>query len=376
MTIAVNVRLLIKDKMEGIGVFTYETLKKLTTEMKENKFIFIFDRSYSDEFIFGDNVFPVVAPPQARHPVLFYIWFEFSIPRVLKKNKVDLFISTDGFMSLSTKVPTIIVLHDINFYHRPKDLPFLVNKYYNHFFPLFAKKARRIITVSNYSKKDISYSYNISEDKIDVVYNGASEIFKPLDEKSKKQIRDKYSNGSKYFLFIGSLHPRKNIVNLLKAYDKFQSLAKSDIKLLIVGRSLFKTKKIKDIYNKLKYKHKIIFTGRVETEELARITASALCLVFVPFFEGFGIPLLEAMNCDIPIIVSNITSMPEVCKDAALYVDPYSFDSISDGMLRITKDEKLRKDLILRGKEQRLNYSWEKTTEKVSNSIKKVIKTK
>ena len=135
MIIAVNTRLLIKDKLEGIGWFTYETLQRITTQHPEHEFFFIFDRAFSDEFIFADNITPIVAFPQARHPVLYYLYFEYSIPRILKKTNADLFLSTDGYIPLSGKTKILNVFHDLNFEHYPEDIPFTDRKFYRHFFP-------------------------------------------------------------------------------------------------------------------------------------------------------------------------------------------------------------------------------------------------
>ena len=167
MIIAVNTRLLIHGKLEGIGWFTFETLSRITRDHPEHQFLFVFDRPFSPEFIFSGNVTPIVLSPPTRHPVLWYIWFELQIPRILKKYKADLFFSPDGYLSLQTKVRQLAAIHDINFAHRPKDLPWLKAKYYNYFFPLFARKAQRIVTVSSFSKEDIHKTYHIGNDKID-----------------------------------------------------------------------------------------------------------------------------------------------------------------------------------------------------------------
>ena len=209
MRIAVNTRLLQKGKLEGIGWFTFETLQRITRENPEHEFVFIFDRPFNPDYIFAKNVSAVVVGPQARHPFLFYIWFDFVIPRVLKKYKADIFVSPDGYLSRRTKVPQLAVIHDINFVHRPEDLPWLIAKYYNYFFPRFARIAKRIATVSFYSKEDITRSFKIDYDKIDVVYDGINQIFEPLLEKEKTKIRKKYTDGCEYFLFVGALHPRK-----------------------------------------------------------------------------------------------------------------------------------------------------------------------
>jgi glycosyltransferase involved in cell wall biosynthesis len=374
LNIAVNTRLLLKNKLEGIGWFTYETLKRITQNHPEHEFYFIFDRPYHTDFIFSANVRPIVIGPQARHPFLFYWWFEKSIPKILKQINADLFISPDGFLSLSTNVKSIAVFHDINYMHHPKDFPFLVRHYYQFFAPRFAKKANRIVTVSEYSKNDIVDQFSILPDLVDVVFNGANEIFKPITDAEKQATRQKYTSGNDYFIFVGALSPRKNVANLLLAFDRFKTLTKSTTKLIIVGEKMFKTRKMKQVYSQLLFKDDVIFTGRMSPEELKYLYGSALALTFVPYFEGFGIPMIEAMNCQTPVIASNVTSMPEIAGDAALLVDPFSIESISDAMIRIYADDKLRNELITKGTVQCQKYSWEKTAEKFWESIEKAIR--
>lgn len=371
MKIAVNTRLLLKDRLEGIGWFTFESLKRITQRHPEHEFVFIFDRNYSDEFIFSKNITPVIVGPQARHPVLFYTWFEYSVPSVIKKYKADIFLSTDGFSTLSTNVPVVNVIHDINFAHYPKDLPFLVTKYYNYFFPRFAKSAKRIATVSEYSKSDMVKTWGINPEKIDVVYNGSNSFYRPLRSEEIASTKAKYTLGKDYFIFVGALHPRKNVSRLLQAFDDFKKRSGSDLKLVIVGGQMFKTAEMQQVFSAMQYKNDVIFTGRLTPEDLCLVMGSAFALTFVPYFEGFGIPILEAMNCDVPVITSNVTSMPEISGEAALYVDPFSVESITKGMLDITKNTNLRTQLITEARIQREKFSWDKTAEKLWACIEK-----
>jgi glycosyltransferase involved in cell wall biosynthesis len=373
MRIAVNTRLLLKGKLEGIGWFTFETLIRMTQNHPEHEFIFIFDRPYDPDYIFADNITPVVIGPQARHPFLFYIWFDFSIPKVLKKYKADLFLSPDGYLSLRTKVPQLAVIHDINFVHRPDDLPWLIAKYYNYFFPKFARIAKRIATVSFYSKEDIARSFKISYDKIDVVYDGINQIFEPLSEQEKSKIRNKFTGGSEYFLFVGALHPRKNVSGLLKAFDAFKEETSNNIKLMIVGGEMHKTGDIYETFDNMHFKSDVVFTGRVSTDDLHDIFGAALALTFVPFFEGFGIPVVEAMSAGVPVICSNTTSIPEVGGNAVVYADPMKIDQITDAMLKLANDKELRKDLIEKGFEQKNKFSWDETAHLLWESVKRTL---
>ena len=371
MKIAVNTRLLIKDKLEGIGWFTVETFRRIAQWHPEAEFFFLFDRTYSNEFLFSENITPVVLPPQARHPILYYTWFNASIPYILRKNKADMFISPDGYLSLNTKVPQLDVFHDLNFEHYPDDLPRIEQWYYRRYFPKFAAKAKRIVTVSEYSKSDIVKQYEVQPDKIDVVHNGASNSFKPASSEKIKSTRKKYTAGSPYFLFIGALHPRKNLTNLFKAFDAFKKSTNQSHKLLIAGNKKWWTSEIKNTYESSAYKNDIIFAGRVEMDELVAIMGSAEALTYVSYFEGFGIPILEAFQCGTPVITSNVTSMPEVAGDAAILTNPFSPDSIADAMKKIAGNTSLKKSLANKGKERASLFSWDKTAEKFWESIEK-----
>ncbi len=373
MIIAVNTRLLLKGKLEGIGWFTLETLKRITINHPEHQFIFIFDRSYDKSYIFSDNITPVVIGPPTRHPVLWYLWFDYQIPRVLKKYNADLFLSPDGYLSLRTNIPQLAVIHDINFVHRPKDLPWLKAKYYNQYFPKFARIAKRIATVSFYSKEDITRSFKVDYDKIDVVYDGINQIFEPISNENKIEVRKKYTGGSEYFLFVGALHPRKNVSGLLRAFDAFKTVVNNTMKLVIVGGQMHKTGDIFDVYDNMRFKNDVVFTGRVSTADLHDIFGAATALTFVPFFEGFGIPIVEAMSAGIPVICSNTTSIPEVGGNAVLYADPLKIDQITNAMLKLAGNADLQNDLIAKGYIQKDKFSWDETARLLWMSIERAL---
>jgi len=372
MKIAVNTRLLINNKLDGIGWFTYHTLKNIVKKHPEHTFIFIFDRAFDKKFIFADNVRPIIVQPPTRHPLLWKIWFDYTLPLALKKIKPNVFVSPDGYLP-KTKIPCLTVIHDINFVHNPEDLPTLTRKYYNKNFPKFAHHAKIIATVSEYSKKDIVENYNIDKNKISVVYNGADKIYTPVNEQIKEETKNKYSSNKNYFVFVGSVHPRKNLKRLLSAFEDFKEKTESDFKLLIVGAKFFKNTELFELFEKLRHKNDIIFTGRLDVEDLHKVIASATAMAFVPYFEGFGIPILEAMYCDVPVISANVTSMPEVAGDAALYVNPFKISEISDALAKISSNENLREELIEKGKIQRQKFSWQKTAEKLWDNIQQII---
>ncbi|MDP4292136.1 MAG: glycosyltransferase family 1 protein [Bacteroidota bacterium] len=373
MRIAVNTRLLIKNKLEGIGGFTFETLSRIVKQHPEHTFYFIFDRPYDAAFVFAPNVNPIVAFPQARHPLLYFIWFELIIPRILRRIKADLFLSPDGYLSLRSMVKQVVVMHDLNFEHYPHDLPFAERCYYRTFFHRYAQKAARIATVSEFSKMDIMNSYHIDDEKIDTVFNGANELFQPVPETEREQTRGKYARGNEYFICVGSVHPRKNIVNLLKAFELFKSATGSQIKLLIVGQRKWWTRAMQHSLDRMPHRSEVIFTGRVDNRELQLLIGSALALTYVSYHEGFGIPILESFGCDTPVITSAITSMPEVAGKAALLTDPFSPTSIAGAMERIYNEPVLREELIALGRERRKIFSWQKTADALWQCIEKAV---
>jgi glycosyltransferase involved in cell wall biosynthesis len=371
--IAVNTRLLLRDKLEGIGWFTFESLKRICSQHPEVDFYFLFDRRPDPAFLFSENITPVVVNPQARHPFLFYLWFNITVPRALKRIRPDLFLSPDGYNSLPFKGKSLLVIHDLNFEHYPKDLPWLVRKYLNYYSHRFAHKADRIATVSEFSKKDISKLYGISPANIDVVFDGVNESYRPLNEDVKKQVKNKYTSGKPYFIFLGALHPRKNLVNLFKAFDLFRLNDDQNTKLVVAGAKKYWTKEIKEAYSSMKFIDDVVFTNRLESKEVNEIIGAALGMVYVSYFEGFGIPILEAFACNTPVITSDQSSMPEIAGDAALIVNPFSSADIAEAMHQLAVSDSLRENLIQKGIIRMQEYSWNKTARLLWESIEKTL---
>ena len=371
--IAVNTRFLLKNKLEGIGWYTYENLKRITQQHKDIQFHFLFDRPYDESFIFGDNIVPHVIFPPARHPFLWYIWFEFMVPAKLKEIQPNLFLSTDGMCSLKTNVPTHLTIHDIAFKHFPHYVDRITSAYYNYFTKRYVAKAQRISTVSTYSKNDLIQSYGTAADKIDVVYNGSKNAYTPFSKEEKIHVQQQYAQGKNYFLYVGSMHPRKNIDNLFIAFEIFKKETQSDFKLLIAGRKAWQTSQIEKVYNSMSYKEDVIFLGHILPDELKEVYGGAYALTYVSHFEGFGIPILEAMNSEIPSIISNTSSMPEVGGDASLIVSPTNIHEIAHAMKVLVQDQTLYQTLVENGKVQKLKFNWDKTAALYWESISRCL---
>jgi glycosyltransferase involved in cell wall biosynthesis len=373
MKIAVNTQHLLKNRLEGIGWFAHETLSRIVHDHPEHEFVFIFDRQWDQSFVYGKNVKAVRTTIPSRHPFLWFWHYEIDIPRILRKFRPDVFLSPDGWISLRTKVPTVDVIHDINFAHRPSDFPFFYRKYYNFFFPRYAKKAKRVITVSEFSKADMVRTYGLNPQKIDVAYNGCNALYSPLSHEVQAEIRKRYTNGKPYFIYVGSRNPRKNIAGLLAAFEQFKANDDKEVKLLFVGEPMWGASYLSEQITQMQYADDLVFTGRLSTEVLQMVLASAEALMLVSFNEGFGIPVVEAMHCDVPVICSKVASLPEVAGDAALYVDPNNVDSIANAMQQIIAFPDLRKSLVMKGRMQREKFNWDLTAQKVWESIEKAL---
>ncbi len=371
MKIAVNLRLLIPGKLEGIGRFSLEIINRLIEEMPDAEFHLLFDRKPPKEFPFPEGVKKVHIPPQARHPVLYNIWFNIMVPRYLRRKKIDLFLSPDGYLCQGLRIPQIPVIHDLNFEHRPEDLPPTALKYYKKNFPVFARTAKRIATVSEFSKQDLQKTYGISAKRIDLVPNAAKEIFTP--SKNKAPHREAFANGNPYVLSVGSIHPRKNLEVLIKAFDLLNSAPGFSHDLVLVGEEMWKDElgELKNLSQKVR--GKIHFTGRIPDAELVKAYQGADLYVFPSFFEGFGIPVLEAMGSGVPVLASNRTSLPEVGGDAARYFNPEQPEQLSEEIHLVLNSPEIQKEMIEKGLKQARKYSWDISAKAMKESIIKAL---
>ena len=192
MNIAVNTRFLLGNHLEGIGYFTKEVFNCLSLKYPQHQFYFIFDRPFDKEFLFAPNVHPIVVGPPARHPVLWKYWFDFRIPGILKKIKADVFVSVDGFCSLTTKTPQCMVVHDLGFLHQPLAYKGSHLRFLKFFTPRFLQKVQSVATVSEFSRADIIHHYKLSSDKLQVVYSAVKESFQPISFEEKERIKEKF----------------------------------------------------------------------------------------------------------------------------------------------------------------------------------------
>lgn len=375
MIIAINARTLRAVPHDGIGWFTHEVVRGLVNDHPEHRFVLIGDRRFRVLPVEGKNVEYITIPLRTFHPLLWYKWHELFLPAVLKKSGADLFVAPDGMMPLRTNVPCIPVIHDLNHEHRPGDIPWWERHYYRRYFPLFARRAARVATVSDFSAGDISRTYGISREKVDVVPNGVADIFSPPLPGEAEATRREYAGGRPYFLFVSNFSPRKNVEAVIRAYNLFRSSSGSDHRLLLAGRRLYLTRELDRALEASPYGRDILFTGSVTRDVLRRLYGGAVALTFVPWFEGFGIPVVEAQRCGTPCILSDSSTLPEVSGGAALCVSPADAGAIAAAMARLVSDEALRRHLADEGYQNSLRYTWQNAAREMWNSIIKATET-
>ncbi len=373
MTIAVNCWILRNKQIDGIGNFTIETLRPLIESHPEINFQILCDKNFTEEYFDYPNVKKYKIFPPYRHPLLYVFYMEIVLGKFLRKHQPDLFLGMDGFLCLNSSVKQLPIIYDLNFVHYPKDMPFRNSIYYRTFFKRFAKKATRIATISAYSKADIINCYGIEAEKIVNVSCGIKESFRPLTTLEKEAVVQKHSRGNAYFFFVGSMHPRKNIIRLIEAFDLFKKNTNSTNNLILAGNILWDDGMFDEVFKKISCREHIIFVGRVSDEELKNLLGAAEVLTYVPIFEGFGLPIVEAFQAEVPVICSNVTSMPEVAGDAALQVDPFNIIAIADAMELLSKNKSLQKELINKGNEQKKLFTWKRTAVLLYNCIQKVL---
>ena len=348
MRIAVNASFFKKDHPENDENFFFDFFLRLAQFHSGHIFIFIFDKPYASSLVFPGNVIPLVIGPEAKNPLTWLLWYNFKIPSALKKYKADVFI-TEKFCSLRTSVPQLLFYPDLNFIHQPS----IINKKHLHFYkkytPRFLDTCEGIIVDSKFSKNDLIQRYGIDEQKVSVFFPNVDEGFKPLNYDEKETIKEQYAEGHEYFIYNGIISPHQNLKNLLKAFSAFKKRQKSSMLLLILGQAGIEYEEWLSALELYRFHTEVKVLHNVLEDDIKKIIAAAYAMVYTPFFETSYNAPLQAMACEVPLIVSDVGALPEACGDAALYADASDFKSIAEKMMLVFKDERLRKELIQKG---------------------------
>jgi glycosyltransferase involved in cell wall biosynthesis len=272
---------------------------------------------------------------------------------------------------------SVLTIHDILFESHPEFFPTFHRRLIKFFIPFSAKHTNRIISVSDFTKRQIMEYYRIPEEKIEVIYEAASRKFRPIKNgTSMLPMLEAYGIKTKYVLFVGRIEPRKNIVGLLKAFDYIRQRGRKDLSLVIVGNQdkIFQQEELSDIVEEMQIGSDVIFTGGVSEDDLIALYNGAEVLTYPAFAEGFGLPVLEAMACGTPVITSDTSALPEVAGDAALLVNPYSFYEIGQALEGLLNNPDLRNELSAKGLERAKTFCWEKTAQKTIAVYRNVMK--
>lgn len=264
------------------------------------------------------------------------------------------------FMS---KVPFVSSLHDVSYKRFPHFFSPRDRLLFSTLFPLSLQSAKAVITISDHAKQEIAHFYPSLKNKTFVTHLAANSIFRKINKKKEENpVLNKFSIHGSYILVVGNLQPRKNLLRTVRAFGTIQNQI-METKLVIVGQAKWQSSEIEEEVKKQRIENRVIFTGYVTEEELVWLFNDATVFVYPSLYEGFGLPILEAMACGAPVITSNITSMPEVAGDAALLVNPYNEDEIADAIIRVVKNINFAKLLSEKGLKRSGMFSWAKTAE-------------
>ncbi len=368
MIIAVNTRLRKETQPEGYENFLFTCLNQLTIKNPQHQFLYIFDKPYDENLSFAKNVLPIVAGPETNNRLKLQYWFNFKIPALLRRHKADVFVSMEGICSLRTKKPQCLAVTDFGFLQQSPLQKKWSAGFYKKFTPVFLAKAKTIITVSDFAKSTLINHYKIDAARVDVIYSGVDELFKPMDCDEKEIIKEKNADGKAYFLFSGNINSNSNHINLLKAFSFFKKRQKSNMMLLIAGKSDEQFDKDLKTY---KFRDEVKLLENLSAEELAKITAAAYAMVYPVLYSGLALPALQAMKCNAPVIVSNTGALPSICGNAALYCNPGDFKNIAENMMLVFKDEDKAKELVAAGKVQIQKHDWDNAAAMLMQSIQK-----
>src|SRR6185437_5908339 len=352
------------------NLFT-NVLLPLAFSQPKSTFIFLFDKPLSETIHFPANAVSDVIGPEAGSPVKNKIWYQLKIPMALRKYKADIFVTTN-YCSLKTKTTKLLISPDLTFINQ---LSFVNKKhlsFYKKYTPLFLNKAGAIVVHSLLAKNQLIDRYKINEQKINVFPVEPDKDFIPLEYEEKESIKEGYAEGNEYFIYKGFIGQQQNLMNLIKAFSAFKKRQKSKMKLIIAGNPGVGYGEFLASLKGYRFKKELKILGDVTKMEIAKITASAYAMVYVPPFETSSAVPLEAMKCDVPVIASSTGALPEFCGDTALYADPANFKNIAENMMLIFKDEKRRKELIEKGRALTMKFSGEQNLNALFEIIKNI----
>ncbi len=375
MKIGIEGQRLFRQKKHGMDMVALELIRNLQQLDKQNEY-FIFVKNDVDRCLSDTPNFRIIDVPSAPYP----IWEQVNLPAAARKYHCDILHCTSNTAPVVTSVPLVVTLHDIIYMESMSVLkkgftPYqkFGNMYRRYVVPQVVRKSAKIITVSEFEKKRIGDFFKVNDHKLKAIYNGVSDHFKPIsDTEYLGRIKLKYNLPDKYFFFFGNTDPKKNTPGVLKAFSLFLNSSEEKIPLVMLDFDLNELTKIINNIGDPSLHNFIKLTGYVPNSELPALYALSTIFLYPSLRESFGIPMLEAMACGIPVITSNTSSMPEVGGNAALYVDPYKPEEITTAIKKLLAEPLLRESLIRNGFENARKFSWAAMAKNVLNLYQEV----
>jgi glycosyltransferase involved in cell wall biosynthesis len=357
LRVAIICRLAFHGRLDGIGWYIEQITRHLATVAPDLSLTLLFDRSPHPTLVPKGASAQAVGFP-ARHPSLWWIWFEQSIPRWVRANKPDVLVSLEGFLPSTVPCKTVTVIHDIAFEHSPGHMKRLHRAYYRWKIPAAIRSATTVCAVSEFTRSDLEATYGIDPSTVTVIPNGVRSSFAAVRHGEQPISVRSFTDGSPYWLFVGTMQPRKNIIRMIQAFEQFSETVADPGCLVLAGKKGWLDDEITAALENSSVRHRIHLTGWVDDATLADLYAHARAVLFVPLLEGFGVPVIEAFASGVPVVTSNTSSLPEVAGEAAVTVDPLSVADITRGMVRVWDDDGLRQQLVERGFERVKAYQW------------------
>jgi len=362
--------------LEGLGRFTHEVARRLLPLLGEVPVYMFFDRRPRPEFSYGGNQKNVVIPPPARHWTLYEIWYRIGVPLALKRYRPKVFFGTYGIAPapVARRVPTVLFIHDVAIERHPEFLSPGWASYYKRAFQESVRWASFLLVNSESVRNDLQELYGVSPEKVVVSYNGIDQtVFRQFSPQVCEGIREQVSGGVPYILYVGSIHPRKNFIRLLRAYERLREWYREPLRLVIVGRYLFGSARrtVSEAYQRHRHKEELVWRGNVSDEELVKLYNGAVVVAYPSLYEGFGYPVGEAMACGTVVVTSRVSSLPEVGGEAAFYADPYSEEDIARALYEaLTEPAEARALRIQKGLKHIQRFSWDHTVQKIAEALR------